>query len=199
MKRIRPFSAIAAVTTLAGVASAAGIDQHQQVVSQNTILDTESININIDQEDYSFNTINMDNTNAIIGEDSDEEYENLIHIPIRTRESVLKERNLQHLLYAEYEMDASEIFSKWASNNDNNNNDNGRLLRVEDDNDNMDGNMGENDGHRILQEFSGEGTHFLDAYVGSPAQKRVLAVNSGADFTAFPCEVSYNMSYIIYK
>ena len=189
MKRIRPFSAISAVTTLAGVSSAAGIDQHQQVVSQNTILDTKSININIDQEDYSFNTINMDNTNAIIGKNSDEEYENLIHIPIRTRESVLKERNLQHLLHAEYEMDASEIFSNWASNSDNNNNNNGRLLRVEDDN--MDGNMGENDGHRILQEFSGEGTHFLDAYVGSPAQKRVLAVNSGADFTAFPCEVSY--------
>ena len=43
---------------------------------------------------------------------------------------------------------------------------------------------------RALQEFSGEGTHFVDAYVGSPAQKWVLAVSSGSDFTAFPCEVS---------
>lgn len=38
------------------------------------------------------------------------------------------------------------------------------------------------------QEFLGYGTHFVKLYIGNPAQKRTLAVMSGSDFTAFPCD-----------
>jgi hypothetical protein len=110
-------------------------------------------------------------------DDDDEEQEDdegpLIHIPMRSRASVLRERNLLHLLEEERMMmdeDATATFARWARS---------------------DGDDGEKDNNssRRLQEFSGEGTHFLNAYVGSPAQKRVLAISSAADFTAFPCEV----------
>ena len=37
---------------------------------------------------------------------------------------------------------------------------------------------------------AGVGTHYVDVWVGSPAQKRSLAVMTGSDFTAFPCGVS---------
>ena len=36
----------------------------------------------------------------------------------------------------------------------------------------------------------GVGMHYIDVWVGSPAQKRSLAVMTGSDFTAFPCGVS---------
>ena len=36
----------------------------------------------------------------------------------------------------------------------------------------------------------GSGMHYIDVWVGSPAQKRSLAVMTGSDFTAFPCGVS---------
>ena len=36
----------------------------------------------------------------------------------------------------------------------------------------------------------GLGMHYIDVWVGSPAQKRSLAVMTGSDFTAFPCGVS---------
>jgi hypothetical protein len=38
--------------------------------------------------------------------------------------------------------------------------------------------------------MAGDGTHFMKLYVGSPAQLRVLALNTGMDFSAWPCEVS---------
>eukprot|EP00970_Alexandrium_tamarense_P019791 scaffold14468_cov428-Alexandrium_tamarense.AAC.1 len=126
--------------------------------------------------------------------------EELIHIPLRSRASVLRER---HLTDANLDEDANVVFQRWAatngyyihdkmgendddttistahdatSNNNNNNNNNNNQ------------NKQNHNNQRKLQEFSGEGTHFIDAYIGSPAQRRVLAVSSGADFTAFPCE-----------
>jgi len=112
--------------------------------------------------------------------------EDLVHIPLRSRESVLRERNLLHVLEEEREEDVETTFAKWSSTYlNNNNNSNGRSLRpsaVLSEETTTDTDT------RRLQEFSGEGTHFIDAFVGSPAQKRVLAVSSGADFTAFPCE-----------
>mmetsp|Transcript_3066 Transcript_3066/g.6732 ORF Transcript_3066/g.6732 Transcript_3066/m.6732 type:complete len:706 (-) Transcript_3066:1367-3484(-) len=121
--------------------------------------------------------------------EQDEENDHLIHIPMRSRASVLRERNLLHLLEEEMEEDAATTFAKWARNTHYNND---RSLRRQSSTTAAlgegDGMVGEAFDSRILQEFSGEGTHFINAYVGSPAQKRVLAVSSGADFTAFPCE-----------
>ena len=39
----------------------------------------------------------------------------------------------------------------------------------------------------------GLGMHYIDVWVGSPAQKRSLAVMTGSDFTAFPCGVSISV------
>jgi hypothetical protein len=128
--------------------------------------------------EYSINNNNED--------DEDSANENLIHIPMRSRASVLKERNLLHILEEEMDEDAAVTFAKWASKS----NYDGRSLRQNKASDVEATMMEEGGAQRVLQEFSGEGTHFLDAYVGTPAQKRVLAVSSGADFTAFPCEVS---------
>ena len=45
---------------------------------------------------------------------------------------------------------------------------------------------------------AGVGTHYVDVWVGSPAQKRSLAVMTGSDFTAFPCGVSSLLCGVIY-
>ena len=169
MRRIRPFSAISAVAV---VSQQIPLTTSMSTSETQTITTPQDININIDGEEYQFDTVFMD-------EDIDEyDEENLIHIPIHTRASILKERNLLHLLEEERDEDASETFARWARNGSS-----GRSLRVDDGEEDININD-----QRVLQEFSGEGTHFLNAYVGSPAQKRVLAVSSGADFTAFPCE-----------
>jgi hypothetical protein len=121
------------------------------------------------------------------------EEEDLVHIPLRSRASVLRERNLMHLLHEEMEEDVDATFARWARSytHENNNSNRNSLLRndhhgndvvdIFKDNNNHNGN-------RNLQEISGDGTHFIDAWVGNPAQKRVLAVSSGADFTSFPCQ-----------
>jgi len=38
------------------------------------------------------------------------------------------------------------------------------------------------------QLFQGLGTHYVDLWVGSPAQRQTLIVDTGSDLTAFPCE-----------
>lgn len=43
---------------------------------------------------------------------------------------------------------------------------------------------------RKLQEITGVATQYVNVYVGTPAQKRTLAISTGADFTAFPCQVN---------
>ena len=55
--------------------------------------------------------------------DEDVDNDNLITItiPMRSRASVLAERNLLHLLDEERNMDASETFAKWVRNNGHNN------------------------------------------------------------------------------
>ena len=113
---------------------------------------------------------------------NDEEFpkeEDLIYIPLRSRESVLQERNLLHLLHEEMEEDVDATFARWARS------------YIHDLNVNIEIDIFSESykiGTRHLQEISGDGTHFIDAWVGTPAQKRVLAVSSGADFTAFPCQ-----------
>ena len=148
------------------------------------------------QSEWSFDN-SMMNAYSINNNEDDEDYanENLIHIPMRSRASVLKERNLLHILEEEMDEDAATTFAKWASKS---NNYDGRSLRQNKSWKEGEAMATEQEGgggtQRVLQEFSGEGTHFLDAYVGTPAQKRVLAVSSGADFTAFPCEVRLSCS-----
>jgi hypothetical protein len=122
---------------------------------------------------------------------SDDEDEGLIHIPMRTRSSVLRERNLFHLLEGEMDEGAHETFVRWwSSRND-----------VIDDGENDDENDSRrsrrlaassssgSESRRDLQETAGGGMHYLNAYVGTPPQRRVLALSNSADFTAFPCEV----------
>ena len=123
-------------------------------------------------------------------EEDGNDNDNLITIPMRSRASVLKERNLLHLLDEERSMDASETFAKWVRSSHNNRHRRGtlRLGGSSSSSTNNDTALFHSDHHRTLQAFSGEGTHFLNAYIGTPAQKRVLAINSAADFTAFPCE-----------
>ncbi len=128
---------------------------------------------------------------TMFDEDLIDDEEDLIHIPLRSRESVLRERNLLHLLEEEMEEDVDATFARWASSYTPENNNNSLLRNTNDQevdifNDNNNNENGSN--RRHLQEISGDGTHFIDAWVGTPAQKRVLAVSSGADFTAFPCE-----------
>lgn len=108
--------------------------------------------------------------------DDEEDGDDLIHLPMMTRASVLRERNLLHLLEEEMDEDAVEAFAGWARNGGD-----GRRLGSSTNND-------ASSHHRELQEFSGEGTHFLKAYVGNPAQRRILAISSASDVTAFPCE-----------
>ncbi|KAL7452150.1 hypothetical protein ACHAWC_003885 [Mediolabrus comicus] len=112
---------------------------------------------------------------ASLDDDDDDE---LIHIPLRSRASVLRERNLMHLLEHEMEEDVDETFARWARTYHTHNGD----YNIDIFNDDKQNNS------RRLQEISGDGTHFIDAWIGTPAQKRVLAVSSGADFTAFPCQ-----------
>ncbi|KAL7495916.1 hypothetical protein ACHAWT_006723 [Skeletonema menzelii] len=136
-------------------------------------------------------TMLISNDEDLINEEEDDD---LIHIPLRSRESVLRERNLLHLLQEEMEEDVDATFARWARSYtpDSNNSNNNSLLRNTNDRVVVDifndkNNNNEN-GNRHLQEISGDGTHFIDAWIGTPAQKRVLAVSSGADFTAFPCQ-----------
>ena len=162
------------------------------VSSSTSVSEPQHASLDIDGQKYYFDTLNMDHH-----QQHNNDYEDdttFIHIPIRSRASVLKERNLSHVLNAELDESAIDTFHRWAGIS--NEEDEGRLLLrssssstekeegKEDDN-----NKQQELKERVLQEFSGEGTHFLDAYIGNPAQKRVLAVSSGADFTAFPCEV----------
>jgi hypothetical protein len=115
--------------------------------------------------------------------------EDLVDIPLRSRASVLLERNLMHLLHEEMEEDVDATFARWARSYTHQNN---SLLRNDHNHRNNEGvdifNDNNHVGNRHLQEISGDGTHFIDAWVGTPAQKRILAVSSGADFTAFPCK-----------
>ncbi|KAL7472554.1 hypothetical protein ACHAXS_012924 [Conticribra weissflogii] len=108
--------------------------------------------------------------NEMIWEDIEGDYEqNLIHIPLRSRYSVLRERNLLHLIEQDADLDTTFMYLRWATSR----------------------NEGGAGNHRALQNegaYAGEGTHFIDVFVGNPAQKRILAVSSGADFTAFPCQ-----------
>ena len=113
----------------------------------------------------------------------DDDDPTLIHVPLHSRESVLKRRGLHHIVDEEREEDPSETFARWARGLDAN----------------ADGGEAGPDGgaedpswsaRRGLQEYAGDGTYFIEAYVGTPAQKRMLAVSSGSDFTSFPCEVS---------
>jgi len=128
-------------------------------------------------------TFVTENEDLIINE------EDLVHIPLRSRASVLRERNLLHLLHEEMEEDVDATFARWARSYTHESNNNSLLRNSNDEhvvdifNDNTNIN-----GSRHLQEISGDGTHFIDVWVGTPAQKRVLAVSSGADFTAFPCQ-----------
>ena len=50
--------------------------------------------------------------------------------------------------------------------------------------------------HRKLQEITGIATQYVNVYIGTPAQKRTLAISTGADFAAFPCQV--NILYTSY-
>mmetsp|Transcript_15553 Transcript_15553/g.33473 ORF Transcript_15553/g.33473 Transcript_15553/m.33473 type:complete len:731 (-) Transcript_15553:467-2659(-) len=148
----------------------------------------------------------------------EDQNDNLIHIPLRSRVSVLRERNLLHLLEEEREDDVATTFTKWAANYNYKHDDDGRLLRQRQTSsssyadaevnttslsgDELEGMVGVEEDRsmsRVLQEFSGEGTHFVDAFIGTPAQKRVLAVSSGADFTAFPCDGCTKCGPIISK
>ena len=45
---------------------------------------------------------------------------------------------------------------------------------------------------RKLQEITGVATQYVNFFIGTPAQKRTLAISTGADFTAFPCQVKYH-------
>jgi len=114
----------------------------------------------------------------------DDDGPTLVHVPLHSRESVLKRRGLRHIVDEERGEDPSETFARWA-----------RGL------DHLDANAKEGAGpdggaedpsgssaRRALQEYAGDGTYFIEAYVGTPAQKRMLAVSSGSDFTSFPCE-----------
>ncbi len=117
--------------------------------------------------------------NEMIWEDFEGDYEqNLIHIPLRSRYSVLRERNLLHLIEQDADLDTTFMYLRWATSR----------------------NEGGAGNHRALQNegaYAGEGTHFIDVFVGNPAQKRILAVSSGADFTAFPCQVrSFHLPFI---
>ena len=51
---------------------------------------------------------------------------------------------------------------------------------------------------KVANPYSGVGVgmHYIDVWVGSPAQKRSLAVMTGSDFTAFPCGVSKSHLFI---
>ena len=174
--------------------SSSTFEPHAQAQAQHASLD-------IDGQKYYFDTLNMEPPqHNSENEDEEDDDTTLIHIPIRSRASVLKERNLLHVLNAELDESAIDTFRRWAGiiNNDD---DEGRLL-LRSSSSNEEGKDDNNykqhqTEERVLQEFSGEGTHFLDAYIGNPAQKRVLAVSSGADFTAFPCEVRVCKSFLV--
>ncbi|KAL7540960.1 hypothetical protein ACHAXR_010522 [Thalassiosira sp. AJA248-18] len=165
---------------IATAAAAAAVTNNEAAF---TTHESETLNTNSIMDYYS------DNNNM---EDDNDEENDLVHIPMRSRDSVLRERNLHHLLEEEeMDEDAATTFAKWARNSNHNNNE--RSLRRQQATTSSSSSSSSNpyfpnNDSRILQEFSGEGTHFLEAYVGSPAQKRLLAVSSGADFTAFPCE-----------
>lgn len=142
--------------------------------------------------DYQFDTVEYGNDSSSTAYEGEGDHGNLIHIPMRSRHSVLRERKLLHLLEEELDEGADEAFERWARSHDKD-----EFLRGTSSASEVTGTSGASDEaeeettqkrRRHLQEFSGEGTHFIDAYVGSPAQKRVLAISSGADFTAFPCE-----------
>ncbi len=52
---------------------------------------------------------------------------------------------------------------------------------------------------RNMQEITGVATHYVKVYVGTPAQKRLLAISTGADFAAFPCQVNNTQCSLILK
>ena len=177
--------------------SSSTFEPHAQAQAQHASLD-------IDGQKYYFDTLNMEPPqHNSENEDEEDDDTTLIHIPIRSRASVLKERNLLHVLNAELDESAIDTFRRWAGIiiNDDDDDERRRLLLLRSSSSNEEGNDGNippkqhQTEERVLQEFSGEGTHFLDAYIGNPAQKRVLAVSSGADFTAFPCEVRVCKSF----
>ena len=178
--------------------SSSTFEPHAQAQAQHASLD-------IDGQKYYFDTLNMEPPqHNSENEDEEDDDTTLIYIPIRSRASVLKERNLLHVLNAELDESAIDTFRRWAGiiiDDDDDDDERRRLLLLRSSSSNEEGNDGNippkqhQTEERILQEFSGEGTHFLDAYIGNPAQKRVLAVSSGADFTAFPCEVRVCKSF----
>lgn len=147
--------------------------------------------------DAAFNNNHHQYKDYISLEEDEVNEEELIHIPLRSRASVLRER---HLTDANLDEDANVVFQRWAATNGyyihdkmGENDDDTTISTAHDatsnnNNNNNNQNKQNHNNQRKLQEFSGEGTHFIDAYIGSPAQRRVLAVSSGADFTAFPCE-----------
>lgn len=169
---------------------------------------------NGDNDDDNDNDNDDDDDNMVNTNDQDDEQQHLVHVPMINRAAVLRERGLHRLLEEEAEEDASATFARWArgggrggttAGDGDGDGDarrgNNRHLRPRGGED-ADDAVGADATttttttttptttrrNRALQELSGEGTHFIEAYVGSPAQRRTLAVSSGSDFTAFPCE-----------
>lgn len=58
-------------------------------------------------------------------------------------------------------------------------------------------NMNKQMQQRKLQEVTGVATQYVNVYVGTPAQKRTLAISTGADFTAFPCQVNTQFHWFL--
>jgi hypothetical protein len=112
-----------------------------------------------------------------------EKDEDLIHLPIISLETLLAEQD--HPLADNYanlwDVDPRELFDSWAVRHG---------YAAESSFTNSENSSEENSNRRRLQEVAGDGTHFIKLYAGSPAQVRVLALRSGSDFTAWPCEVS---------
>ena len=72
---------------------------------------------------------------TMFDEDLIDDEDDLIHIPLRSRELVLRERNLLHLLVEEMEEDVDATFARWARSYtpENNSNNNNLLLRNKND------------------------------------------------------------------
>jgi len=211
---------VALSTTTAAVAPAVGVEGESSVSSSSSTTmrrpppPSESVDdvVNNSKDRYRYLDMIMEQYEELTKDDVDDDdggggRDDLVHVPMRSRASVLRERGLLRLLEEETDEDAATTFARWAGGSG------GRYYVPEGSlgrttasswgqgggggngsayyND-EDGGGERDDGgrqrQRMLQEFSGQGTHFIDAFVGSPAQKRVLAVSSGADFTAFPCE-----------
>jgi hypothetical protein len=107
-----------------------------------------------------------------------DQHDDLIQIPLLSLESLLSERNLLSSDHDLWDVDAREIFHAWGLHRGY------HAVSAYDDSEDATRN-------RRLQDIIGDGIHFIQLYVGNPAQLRVLALNSAGDMTAWPCEVSF--------